>query len=99
MNHKTKGSLMAAAVAGLFLAGTALSTGLSVAQTTSGDTGYCKAPNSCKGKGSCGVKGKHDCSGKNACSGQGWVKLKISKDDCMKVKDTSWDEGKKEKAS
>ncbi len=94
MNKKT-GSLIASAVAGLFVAGTALT--LPAAQAHEVDGGYCKAPNSCKGKGDCGVKGKHDCGGKNSCSGHGWVKLSISKADCGKLKDASWEVKKEEK--
>ena len=92
---KNTGKLIATAAAGLFLAGTSLI----AASPARANEPYCQVKNSCKGKGSCGVKGKHDCSGKNACKGQGWVKLKITQEDCEKVQDATWMDKKEEKKS
>ena len=91
---KNTGKLIALSAAGLFLAGTSL---IAASPARASDESFCQVKNSCKAKGACGVKGKHDCGGKNACKGQGWVKLKISKEDCEKVLDATWVEKKAEK--
>ena len=78
MKSPLRGSLIAATVAGLFLAGSALAAdeGKSEAQTVK-----CSGSNACKGHGACAGAG-HDCGGKNACKGQGWEKVSSAKE-CM----------------
>jgi len=72
MNVRTKGAVVATAVAGLFLATGAL------AQAAEGKaeakTVHCEGINACKGQGACGGA-THDCAGKNDCKGKGWVKV------------------------
>ena len=79
MQKTVKGALIATAVAGLFMAHTALAE-----QKADGDSGKvkCMGVNECKGKGACGVAGKHECAGENECKGKGWIQL--SKQDCAK---------------
>jgi hypothetical protein len=67
MNYQWKGALVAAAVAGLFLSGTALAAD----QGASDAKVKCEGGNECKGKGACGGA-THDCAGKNECKGKGW---------------------------
>ena len=76
MKSPLKGALIAAAVAGLFAAGSALAAdeGKSEAKSVK-----CAGGNTCKGKGACGSAG-HDCAGKNACKGQGWEKVSSAKE-------------------
>ena len=86
MNKKQTGVIVAAAVAGLFLAGRAFTA------DEKKDAGemrkpvemiHCEGVNSCMGKGECRGD-KHGCAGKNDCAGKGWVKL--SKADCDAAK-------------
>ena len=69
----TKGTLIAAAVAGLFAAG-------APAMASAADTAvHCQGVNACKGKGGC--KGAdNSCKGQNGCKGKGWVEM--SEKDC-----------------
>ena len=61
-----KGTLIAAAVAGLF------ATGAPLAASAADTTVHCQGVNACKGKGSC--KGAdNSCKGQNGCKGKGWV--------------------------
>lgn len=83
MNRRTKGAILASAVATMFLATAALAqeaaspSGGSVA---SASTVKCFGVNSCKGHGSC--KSAHnDCKGQNACKGKGFVE-NLSADQC-----------------
>jgi hypothetical protein len=69
-----KGTMIAAAVAGLFAAG---ATGIRSAKA--GEEVNCTGINSCKGQGSCHGAG-HSCAGKNGCKGQGFTKT--SKEEC-----------------
>ena len=64
------GAALAAAAAGLFLAGTF---GVTAADKTEAKV-QCAGVNSCKGKSECSTA-KNGCSGKNACKGQGWMSL------------------------
>ena len=69
MRTRMKGAVIAAAVAGMFLAKGVL------AQMGEGKAEAkvkCEGINECKAKGECGGAG-HDCAGKNACKGKGWV--------------------------
>ena len=71
MKSPLKGALIAAAVAGLFLAGASVA-----AEEGKSEAGgvKCSGTNACKGHGACAGAG-HDCAGKNACKGQGWEKV------------------------
>ena len=70
----TKGAIIAAAAAGLFLA---------CARTTASaaDTAkvHCQGVNSCKGKSACN-SATNSCAGQNSCKGKGW--LEMSEKDC-----------------
>ena len=76
MKSPLKGALIAAAVAGMFLAGSAMAAdeGKSEAKSVK-----CAGANACKGHGACAGAG-HDCAGKNACKGQGWDKVSSAKE-------------------
>ncbi len=85
MTKKQTGAMVAAAVAGLFLAGKAM------AQTPTGAVKpeakpakvHCEGVNECKGKGAC--KGAdNSCGGKNGCKGKGWVDM--TQADCNAAK-------------
>ena len=77
--EKTRGVLLASAVAGLF----AMTAGASFTHAEeTGDTVRCYGINACKGRGDCGGKG-HSCAGENACKGKGY--LKLPKDTCSKI--------------
>lgn len=78
-----KSVLVAAAVAGLMMAGCSSAQKTSTASDAA--MGECHGINSCKGQGECGGAG-HSCAGKNTCKGQGW--LKLSKADCDAKKGT-----------
>ena len=84
----TKGKLVAAAVAGMFLAAPAFAQA-----ANAGDAKVkCEGANSCKGTGSC-KSASNDCSGKNGCKGKGWVEAttkecKDKKGTVMADKDT-----------
>ena len=69
-----KGTMIAAAVAGLFAAG---ATGIRPAKA--GEEVSCTGINGCKGKGSCHGAG-NSCAGQNGCKGKGIVKT--SKEEC-----------------
>ena len=69
----TKGTLIAAAVAGLFM--TAAPLAASAAETTV----HCQGVNACKGKGAC-KSAENSCKGQNGCKGKGWVAM--SEKDC-----------------
>jgi len=64
------GAALAAAAAGLFLAGTV---GVTAAEKTEAKV-QCAGVNACKGKSECS-SAKNECSGQNACKGQGWLKM------------------------
>jgi hypothetical protein len=76
MKSPLKGALIAAAVAGLFLAGSAVAADEGKGE---GKTVKCSGGNACKGHGACAGAG-HDCAGKNACKGQGWEKAASAKE-------------------
>lgn len=77
---KLTGAVIAAAVAGLFMAGRAIAGD----QAGGHDAKVCcSGGNACKGKGAC--KGQdNSCSGKNGCKGKGWVKMEGA-DACTKA--------------
>jgi hypothetical protein len=70
----TKGALIAAAAAGVFLT-------MTPAVSSAGDSAkiHCQGVNGCKGQGSCHGAG-NACKGQNSCKGKGWIEL--SEKDC-----------------
>jgi hypothetical protein len=75
-----KGAFVAAAVAGLFAAGTP-----AVVKAAAGDKVKCSGINACKGKGAC-KGGASTCKGMNACKGKGWIET--TEKDCTDKKGT-----------
>jgi hypothetical protein len=70
----TKGAMIAAMAAGLFMAGAPL-----LANAGEAAKVKCQGVNSCSGKGSC-HSASNSCAGKNGCKGKGWVEM--SEKDC-----------------
>src|SRR6266446_10792930 len=64
------GAALAAAAAGLFLAGTV---GVTAAEKTEAKV-QCAGVNACKGKSDCATA-TSACHGQNACKGQGWMSM------------------------
>ena len=81
MKVSKKGALVAATVAGLFIAKLAHAAD---APAGGGEAAKvkCEGINSCKGTGACGGAG-HSCAGKNDCKGKGWVNT-ASAEECTK---------------
>src|SRR5262249_42926148 len=77
MKNHVKGAVIAAAVAGLFMAKGTFAQG---EKPKEGAKVKCEGVNQCKGQGAC-AGGGHDCAGKNGCKGKGWVEMS-SADDC-----------------
>ena len=76
MRHK--GTLVAAALAGLFAAGCNKTD--NAAPKAQAAKVKCQGANACAGKGGC--KGAdNECAGKNGCKGKGWVET-ASADEC-----------------
>lgn len=71
MKNTMKGAVLAATVAGLFLAGHA------IADTTTASSGKvkCEGANECKGKSACKTSA-NACAGQNGCGGKGWIYTK-----------------------
>lgn len=82
MKASHKGMLVAAAVAGLVIAGSAHADHHE-AKGADAAKGECHGVNECKGTGACGGDG-HACAGKNACKGKGWLKLTKAECDAKK---------------
>lgn len=84
MKVSKKGTLVAAAVAGLFVAKLAVAGEHDAMGGGAKEAGKvkCEGINSCKGTGACGGAG-HSCAGKNECKGKGWVNTG-SADECTK---------------
>lgn len=78
MNNKIKGSLVASAVMGLFLAGQAVIAADAPATKTA--EVKCAGINACSGKGSC-HSANNSCKGSNSCKGKGWV-VAVSAEAC-----------------
>jgi hypothetical protein len=73
MSTPVKGTLIAAAVAGMFAAR------IAVAEQPAAIKGeakkvHCEGVNECRGKGECGGA-QHECAGQNACKGKGWISM------------------------
>jgi hypothetical protein len=79
MKVSKKGALVAATVAGLFIAKLAVAADMGGGAKEAGKV-KCEGINSCKGTGACGGAG-HSCAGKNECKGKGWVNT-ASADEC-----------------
>jgi hypothetical protein len=70
MQKSMLGSIVATAVAGLFVASSALADKAPAKPANAGGAKHCTEKNACKGKGSCkGEAGgkKNECKGKNEC--------------------------------
>ena len=68
------GAVLATAVAGMFVAGTAFAN-----EPAKDAKVKCAGVNACKGHGKC-HGAKNECAGKNGCKGQGWEEM--SEADC-----------------
>lgn len=69
-----KSSVLASAVAGLFVAGAAQSAFAEEHGKAEADKVKCEGVNECKGHGAC--KSAHNaCAGENGCAGQGFVMM------------------------
>ena len=80
MKTHTKGAVIAAAVAGLFLAKGAFAQMGGEGQGKKAEAKVkCEGVNECKGKGACNGAG-HDCAGKNGCKGKGWMEMSSAED-------------------
>jgi uncharacterized membrane protein len=77
MNMSIKGTMIAAAVAGLFASGASVA--FAGDAKKGGNEVMCDGINACKGQGAC-AGGGHGCAGKNGCKGQGFTKT--SKEEC-----------------
>lgn len=77
MNKGARGALIAAAVAGLFMAKAAVAA--DDAGKAEAKKVHCMGANACKGQGACAGAG-HDCAGKNACKGKGFTET--TPEDC-----------------
>lgn len=73
-----QGVSIAAAVAALMSAGTALAQKMDKPKEGA-KTVHCGGVNACKGQGACNGA-KNSCKGQNACKGQGW--LEMSEKEC-----------------
>ncbi|PIR24633.1 MAG: hypothetical protein COX62_00085 [Deltaproteobacteria bacterium CG_4_10_14_0_2_um_filter_43_8] len=72
MNKRTlKGAMVAAAVAGLFIAGAANAD--SAPKAEKADMVKCMGANACKGHSACKTAG-NACAGQNGCGGKGFIK-------------------------
>jgi hypothetical protein len=75
MNKRTKGAILASAVATMFLATAAMAqegAPSSSGASSSAPSVKCLGANSCKGQGSC-KSAQNDCKGHNGCKGKGFV--------------------------
>ncbi len=79
-----KSALMASAVAGLFVAGSAGSA-FAEEKKAEAEKVKCEGVNECKAQGGCAGAG-HECGGKNGCKGQGFVELTKAECDAAKAK-------------
>jgi hypothetical protein len=66
----TKGAMIAAAVAGMFLSAVPAV----AAEKKAGGKIHCAGVNACKGKGAC-HSADNACKGQNGCKGKGWIEL------------------------
>lgn len=80
MNKNLKGTMIASAVASLFLAAPALA-GDDMHGKQQGGV-KCMGGNACKGQGACGTA-DHACAGMNSCKGKGWI-MTTTAEECTK---------------
>jgi len=66
----TKGAMIAAAVAGMFMSASPVT----AAEKAAGGKIHCAGVNSCKGKGDC-HSADNGCKSQNGCKGKGWIEL------------------------
>ena len=78
MTNRTKGTVIAATVAGMFVANGAFAQAYRNAEELAAKV-HCEGVNQCKGQSACKGAG-HECAGKNDCKGKGWIAM--SADDC-----------------
>jgi hypothetical protein len=90
MKAPVKGALIATAIAGMFVAGTAM--GGDHKKAEGGEKVKCHGVNECKGKSGCHTA-DNSCAGQNSCKGKGWVKM--TKKECEEKGGTV--DGKKKK--
>ena len=74
----TKGTVVAALVAGMFSAAVPL-----IASAKDAGKVHCEGGNACKGKSACKTA-TSGCSGQNECKGKGWTETKDEKE-CKKA--------------
>ena len=82
MNKRTKGAILAAAVATLFMASAAMAQegAPSSSSGASAPSVKCVGGNSCKGQSAC-KSAQNDCKGENGCKGKGFV-MTSSTEEC-----------------
>jgi hypothetical protein len=73
-NMSTKGTVIAAMVAGLFASAAPLA-----AQAKAEGKVHCEGANACKGKSACKTASS-GCAGQNACQGKGWIETANEKE-------------------
>jgi len=85
MHKSIKGTLLASAVATLFLATAAMAQegAASSSSASAAGTVKCAGANACKGQSAC-KSAQNDCKGQNACKGKGFMKMS-STDECTKA--------------
>jgi hypothetical protein len=73
MNNRTRGAILASAVATLFLATAAVAQeAVPSSSGASAPSVKCVGANACKGQSSC-KSAQNDCKGQNGCKGKGFV--------------------------
>jgi len=80
------GAAIAAAVAALLIAGTAITAPTQVAAADA--KGHCMGANACKGKSACKTASS-ECKGMNACKGKGF--LEMTKEECDAVEGATFE--------
>ncbi len=78
MTNRAKGVLIAATVAGMFVAKGASAQAYRNAEDLAAKV-HCEGVNGCKGQSACKGAG-HECAGKNDCKGKGWIAMSAA--DC-----------------
>ena len=78
MTNRAKGAVIAATVAGLFVAKGAFAQAYRNAEELAAKV-HCEGVNQCKGQSACKGAG-HECAGKNECKGKGWIAMSAA--DC-----------------
>jgi hypothetical protein len=82
MNNRTKGAMLASAVAALFVATTAMAQeGQPSSSDPSLSTVKCVGANSCKGQSAC-KSAQNDCKGENSCKSKGFI-ITSTREECI----------------